>query len=89
MLGESVKKTLTRELTIIAHPKSLTEETIEFLTKNRKKHPGKTSLVFHLIDPDSNQKVTLRTLEKPLELNDELLQFLQERRDWQIRVQSS
>jgi DNA polymerase-3 subunit alpha len=88
MLGESVKKTLTRELTIVAHPGSLKPEWIEFLNKNRKKNPGKTSLVFHLIDPEAKQQVTLRTLEKPLEMNDELLQFLADRQEWQIRVQS-
>ena len=87
MLGETVKKSLTRELTILAHPGSLKPEWIEFLTKNRKKNPGKTSLVFQLIDPESKHQVTLRTIEKPLEMNEELLQFLQERTEWQIRVQ--
>jgi hypothetical protein len=87
MLGESVKKSLTKELTIVAHPGSLKAEWIDFLQKNRKKHPGKTSLVFHLVDLEAKQQVTLRTLEKPLEMNDELVQFLQERQEWQIRVQ--
>jgi hypothetical protein len=44
-------------------------------------------LVFHLVDLEAKQQVTLRTLEKPLEMNDELVQFLQERQEWQIRVQ--
>jgi DNA polymerase-3 subunit alpha len=87
MLGESVKKSLTKELTIVAHPGSLKAEWIDFLQKNRKKHPGKTALVFHLVDLEAKQQVTLRTLEKPLEMNDELVQFLQERQEWQIRVQ--
>ncbi len=88
MLGESVKKMLTREITILAHPASLRPEWIDFLAKNRKKNPGKTSLVIQLIDQDAKQQVTLRTLEKPLELNEELLQFLQERTEWQVRVQA-
>jgi DNA polymerase-3 subunit alpha len=87
MLGESVKKSLTKELTIVAHPGSLKAEWIDFMQKNRKKHPGKTALVFHLVDLEAKQQVTLRTLEKPLEMNDELVQFLQERQEWQIRVQ--
>ena len=87
MLGESVKKSLTKELTILAHPGSLKPEWVDFIVKNRKQHPGKTSLTFHLIDPKNQHKVILRTLEKSLELNEELLQFLEARSEWQVRVQ--
>jgi DNA polymerase-3 subunit alpha len=87
MLGESVKKSMTREITIVAHPGSLKPEWVDFIVKNRKQHPGKTSLVFQLIDPDNKHKVILRSMEKSLELNEELLQFLEARSEWQIRVQ--
>lgn len=76
LLLETVKRTLTRQLIVDVEPRFVTEEMIGFVEKNVKKNPGKSSLKINLTEPKENWKVSMYTLEKGFEMNDEMAEFL-------------
>lgn len=86
MLLETVKKTFTRQIQVTLPPKDITENMISFFDKNIRSNPGKASIKFVLASR-SAPKIGLYTLERGLEINDELTAYLEENPDWDISVQ--
>jgi DNA polymerase-3 subunit alpha len=76
LLLETVKRTLTRQLVIDVEPRFITEEMIAFVEKNVKKNPGKSSLRINLLEPKENWKISMLSVEKGFEMNDDMAEFL-------------
>ncbi len=75
-LLDTVKSSLTRQVTIEISPDQVSEEFVEFLDQNVKNNPGATTLKFQIVDPVQECKIGLYTLENGITMNDELAVFL-------------
>jgi DNA polymerase-3 subunit alpha len=76
LLLETIKKMMTKKVTIKIEPRFVSEKLISFLENNIKNNPGKTSLQVELFDPADSWKISLFTAEKGVEMNDELTEYL-------------
>lgn len=86
MLLETVKRLLTRQLQVELHPKLLKEEMVAFIDQNIRTFPGKSGIKFILTEPKLNWKVSMYTLEKSFEMNDEMAAFLEANPDLEVKV---
>ena len=85
-LLETVKQNLTRSLEINVHPASVTPDFVNFVDKNVRSFPGKSSLRFNIYEPKENLKVSLYTFEKGFQMNEEMAEFLMENPDVVVNV---
>lgn len=85
-LAETVKKNLTRQLTIEAHPKDISPDVVAFVEKNIKHYPGKASLKFSIAEPKKQMKISLITMGSGFEMNEELIQFLEKKPELDVQV---
>jgi len=85
-LLDTVKSSLTRQVVIDVEPQFINEEMVNFIDKNVKANPGKTSLKFNIIDSRHKFKVGMYSLERSLTMNDELASFLNENKDIEVSV---
>jgi DNA polymerase-3 subunit alpha len=84
-LAESMKKTLTKQLSIAVNPQDLNQGMINFMEKNVQRHPGSATLKFMLIEPKSNWKVHL-VAGRGFEMNEEMIRFLEDTGELEIQV---
>ena len=68
------------------HPAAVSEEFVHFLEANVRKHPGRSSLRFHLLEPKEQFKITMFTTEMGFTMNDEMAHYLLNNPDVDIRV---
>ena len=73
---ETIKRSLTKQLTIDVHPKNISTSLISFLEDNVKKFPGRSALKVNLTEPKENLKISLVTMDNGFEMNDEMVDFL-------------
>jgi DNA polymerase-3 subunit alpha len=85
-LLETAKQMLTKNLEIKIEPASLTKEFVQFVEKNVKSNPGKSSLKFHIYEPTENLQVSLYSLEKGFSMNEEMAEFLLDNPDVEVSV---
>jgi DNA polymerase-3 subunit alpha len=85
-LAETMKKLMTRQITIEAHPQAISEEMVSFVEKNIKYHPGKTGIRFNLSEPKNKLKISLVSMQGGFEMNDEMIDFLQNKPELEIQV---
>ncbi|MBC7947071.1 MAG: DNA polymerase III subunit alpha [Chitinophagaceae bacterium] len=86
-LAETLKKNLTKQVNIEVHPQDITLEMVEFVEKNmRSFRGGKTSLSFVLTEPKSNLRVNLTTGTNTIEMNEDLIHFLENKPELEIHV---
>ena len=85
-LVETMKRNMTKQLCIDIHPSIVTQEVIQFVEKNLKNHPGKSSLRFNLIEPKQNWKISLLTMDSGFEMNDEMVEFLQSKPELEVQI---
>ncbi|MBS1774147.1 MAG: DNA polymerase III subunit alpha [Bacteroidetes bacterium] len=76
-LLDNVRKALTKRVHLLLPLQAVTEETIAFLVDNFKGHPGNTEVNIQVMDEESGMVTKLKTTNMKLEVNDELVQFLQ------------
>lgn len=88
-LAETMKQNLTKQLTIEAHPKHIREDMIHFLEQNMKKFPGNSTLKFTVTEPKNKWKINLVSLGKGFEMNNDMVDFLLQNPDLNVRVLSS
>jgi DNA polymerase III subunit alpha len=89
MLLESIKLQLTRQLVVDIDARSINEELVKFLEKNVKKFPGRSSLKLNILEPKSNSRISMYTMENGFEMNDEMAAFLENRPDLEVQIVSS
>jgi DNA polymerase-3 subunit alpha len=85
-LAETMKRNMTRQVTIEAHPKDLNTEVLSFIEKNVKVHPGKTTLKFTLTEPREKMRISLVSMSGGFEMNEEMIHFLEERPELEVQV---
>jgi DNA polymerase-3 subunit alpha len=88
-LLENLMKTCTKKIQVEVHPKHIDGNVIEFIDKNVKEFPGRSTLKFCLAEPAANLKVGMYTLANGFEMNDEMAHFLQQKPEMQIMVEAS
>jgi len=89
VLAETVKRNLTRQLNIEAAPQDLSEDMVVFLEKNMKKFPGGTNLRIILADKGTNMRISLVGTGRGIEMNDELIEFLQNKPEVDVQVMTN
>ncbi len=77
-LLETIKKSLTRTLELNMIPNLLKDEHVMFLEENIRKHPGNARIKVNLFEPKHNWHVTMISMAKGFEMNDELSAYLLE-----------
>lgn len=85
-LVETMKRHLTRQVNIEVHPKNITDEMIRFVEKNIKEFPGGTTLKFTVTEPKNKWKISLVSLNKGFEMNNEMIDFLQQKQELDVQV---
>ncbi len=85
-LLETVKPNLTKQVVIDVQPQFINEDMINFIDKNVKNNPGKTSIKFNVKDVRNNFKVGMYSLEKGFTMNDEMALFLNDNIDVEVSV---
>ncbi|MFT2628528.1 hypothetical protein, partial [Escherichia coli] len=62
------------------------KDMVHFIDKNLRKFPGKSTLRFNVVEPKENLKVSMYTLEKGFEMNEEMADFLMNNPDVDVKV---
>ncbi|NBX11031.1 MAG: DNA polymerase III subunit alpha [Chitinophagaceae bacterium] len=88
-LAETMIANLTRSILIEAEPKALNEEMIQFFEKNFKQNPGKTTFKFTLIDERNKLITNLISSNQGIELNPELVKYLEDNPTLHVSVQTA
>ena len=83
---EVTKQNFTRQLIMDVPTKIITSDFVNFIDKNVKDYPGKSSLKFNIHEPKDNLKFSLYTLEKGFTMNDEMVDFLEANNDVEVQV---
>ena len=85
-LLETVKTTLTKQVSLEIQPQFITEPFIKFIESNIKANPGKAILKFNITDIRNNIKLSLYNIEKGFTMNDDMAAFLQDNLDVDVSV---
>ena len=85
-LLETVKTTLTKQVSLEIQPQFITEPFIKFIENNIKANPGKAILKFNITDIRNNIKLSLYNIEKGFTMNDDMAAFLQDNVDVDVSV---
>ncbi|MES2702436.1 MAG: DNA polymerase III subunit alpha [Bacteroidota bacterium] len=78
MLLDEVRKTFTKKLHLSLRLDMIDEKFTNFLAGNAKMHPGTTELVLHIKDAEDGWETKLKTQTRKIDLNDELIKYLQD-----------
>lgn len=85
-LLDTVKQSLTKQVVIDVESQFIDEKMVDFMDKNIKANPGKTSIKFNVIDSRHKFKVGMYSLEKSVTMNDDLAFYLNENKDIEVSV---
>ncbi|MBS1757444.1 MAG: DNA polymerase III subunit alpha [Bacteroidetes bacterium] len=85
-LLETVKSTMTKQVTIDIAAENVDTQFVDFIDNNVKTHPGNTKLIFQINDPAQNLKIMMSTLEMGFTMNDEMAYFLNKNSNVDISV---
>jgi DNA polymerase-3 subunit alpha len=85
-LAETLKRTMTKQLNIEVHPQAISEDMIKFVEKNLRDFPGQAGLKFIVTEPKNNIRISLMTGTNNIEVNEQLIQFLQEKPELDVQV---
>ena len=87
-LAETMKRNMTKQVTIEAHPQSISMEMLGFVEQNVKHFPGTATLKFILAEPNNRMKISLVTTGNGFEMNEEMIQFLEKSPELEVQVQT-
>jgi DNA polymerase III subunit alpha len=85
-LLDTVKKSLTKDIKIDIAAKDVDETFVEFVTENIKMNPGATAIKFTIWEKEEGLKAQLSTFNQHVLVNDELTQFLSNKKDIAVSV---
>ncbi|MFT4024356.1 MAG: DNA polymerase III subunit alpha [Flavihumibacter sp.] len=80
-LLETIKSSLSRQLTLSLEPQYVTSDLIDFLARNFRTFPGKTGIRIKL-----GKTSSLYSIETGIEVNDELTAWLAERPELDVKI---
>ncbi len=75
-LLDNVRKTLTKKLHVKVSLQRLDEQLAAFIETNVKTHPGNTEMILTVVDENSDMVSKLKTHNNKLEVNDDMIQYL-------------
>ncbi|MDP4261941.1 MAG: DNA polymerase III subunit alpha [Bacteroidota bacterium] len=84
-LAETMKRNLTKQVSIEVSPQNISKEMIFFMEKNLKYNVGPSTLKFVLSEPKTNLKVNL-VAAKGFEMNEEMIRFLEDKPELEVQV---
>ncbi len=87
-LAETMKRNMTKQVHIEAHPQAISAAMVNFVEKNVKNFPGSATLKFILTEPKNRMKISLVTTSNGFELNEEMIQFLEKSPELEVQVQT-
>ncbi len=76
-LLESVRKTMTKKISLLLPLEKIDADMVRFFTDNAKTNPGTTDLVLVVQDSETDHKTRLKTQLQKIALNDDLIAFIQ------------
>ena len=86
ILLETLKSTLTRQLIIDVSPQHIDDKFVDFFNTNAIKHPGKTSLKFNIVDTLNQKRLTMKTMEMGITMNDDMIEFINKNNHIEVSV---
>jgi DNA polymerase-3 subunit alpha len=86
VLAENVKTQLTKQLCLEVDARNVQPELVQFLESNLKAFPGKSGLRIVVAEPKAALKVALMTLDHGLEMNHEMIRYLEEKPEIEVQV---
>jgi DNA polymerase-3 subunit alpha len=84
-LAETMKKNLTKQVSIEVSPQNISRDMISFMEKNLKYNLGSASLKFVLSESKTNMKIHLMAA-KGFEMNEEMIRFLEAKPELEVQV---
>jgi len=88
-LVDTIKRTLTRQVNIEIPPRILTSDLVNFIENNVKYHPGSANLKFLIKDNREQLQISLSTMDRGFEMNDDMAHFLEDNPELEVSVQTS
>ena len=85
---ETVKQALTKEIILETNSRNITPEFIDFIKNNFEKFPGKSTVKFIVKEPQKSFSINLHTQSTGIELNDELIDYLDSNPAINIHIKS-
>ncbi len=77
LLLDDIRKLWTKKVVIHIPMDKVDELFVRFIEQNVKTHPGGTDLIIQISDPETNWNVKLKSQLLKMELNDDMIHFLQ------------
>ena len=87
-LAETMKRNMTKAITIETHPQAISQTVLDFVEKNVKSNRGNSTLKFVLTEPKNKVRISLVTSGTGFELNEEMIQFLEKSPELEVQVQT-
>lgn len=85
-LLETVKQQLTRSVEINMHPSAVTPNMVGFIEQNLKTYPGKSTLRINIVEPKENLRISMYTIERGFQMNEEMADYLMNNLDIDVKV---
>jgi DNA polymerase-3 subunit alpha len=86
ILAENAKKQLTKQVQFEVDVRNLEKEIVDFFEKNMKQNPGKATLKFLVSEPKEKLFANLVTMDKGIEMNRDLIEFLESKPEIDVQV---
>ena len=86
ILLETLKSTLTKQLVIEISPQHIDDIFVDFFNTNAINHPGKTSLKFNIVDTLNQKRLTMKSMEMGITMNDDMIEFLNKNKHIDVSV---
>ncbi|MGE5521302.1 MAG: DNA polymerase III subunit alpha [Candidatus Dadabacteria bacterium] len=86
VLAENIKKQFTKQLCLEIDVRNIQRETIDFLETNVKKFPGSSSIKLTVSEPKNHWKASFVSFNGGLEMNHELISFLETKPEIEVQV---
>ncbi|HET7898613.1 MAG TPA: OB-fold nucleic acid binding domain-containing protein, partial [Flavisolibacter sp.] len=85
-LAENIKRQLTKQLQLEMDVRNLQDGLIDFFEKNLRANPGSSSVRFTIVEPKNDWKASLQTNGHGFEMNHEMIEFLEQTPEIDIKV---
>ncbi len=85
-LAETLKKQLTRQVNLQVNPKDISKDLIRFVEKNLNDFPGQSTLRIIVTEPKKELKISLVSTGRGFEMNEELINFLEDKTEVEVHV---
>ncbi|MDZ4809290.1 MAG: OB-fold nucleic acid binding domain-containing protein, partial [Bacteroidota bacterium] len=87
-LAETMKRNMTKQVTIEAHPQDINAAMVAFVEKNVNSYRGSSTLKFVLTEPKNKMRISLVTTGNGFEMNEEMIHFLEKNPELEVQVQT-